>query len=153
MGYRGRNRQKTPPRVINLFMWKDYTIAIIEDSQALSHALADKFHRVNFKVLLANDGKTGLEEVLKQQPDLILVDIMMPIMNGIEFLEMLRKNQWGEKVPVIIVSNSDREDHRKEAEKYNCIDYIIKANTTMENLINLVKTTLIDKYNHSKQNS
>lgn len=123
-------------------MWKDHTVAVVEDSQSLSHALADKLHRSGFQVLLASDGKSGLEAVLKQQPSLILLDIMLPAMDGFEFLEILRRSEWGKNVPVLIVSNSENPDHHQKAEQFECVHYFVKAETTIEELIEAVKETL-----------
>ena len=79
-------------------------ILIVEDDRSLLHALTDKFKLEGFHVLNSENGKEGLEMALKEEPDAILLDILMPIMDGLTMLGELRQaNSWGRRVPVVIL--------------------------------------------------
>ncbi len=97
-----------------------------------------------FEVSKQLNGKDGLEWALQNHPDIILLDISMPVMSGSEMLEKLRQDDWGSKVPVIVLSNiSDT------ATIYNVIaqsgetkilnDYIVKSETSLKQIVELVK--------------
>ena len=70
-------------------------ILIVEDEDSLLSALVDKFLKAGYRVVTARDGEEGLTVALREQPDLILLDIVMPKMDGISLLRQLRDNSWG----------------------------------------------------------
>jgi len=80
-------------------------ILIVEDEAPILQALSDKLSRENFEVYEARDGEEGLDSAFKNQPDLILVDVMMPKMNGMTMLKKLREDERGVNIPVIILTN------------------------------------------------
>ncbi len=119
-------------------------IEVVDDSQELTDALSESLSKENFKVSKQLNGKDGLEWALQNHPDIILLDISMPVMSGSEMLEKLRQDDWGSKVPVIVLSNiSDT------ATIYNVIaqsgetkilnDYIVKSETSLKQIVELVK--------------
>jgi DNA-binding response OmpR family regulator len=118
------------------------TILIVEDDLALLRALHQKLISEGFNVIEAKDGKTGLEIALQKQPDLILLDIVMPIMDGMSMLEELRKDKWGEKVPIVILTNLSSPDNFSTALKHKVFDYLVKANWTLQDVVNKVKERL-----------
>jgi CheY-like chemotaxis protein len=89
------------------------TILVVEDDLSLLTALIDKFTREGFTTQQAANGVSGYALALKQHPDIILLDILMPEMDGITFLQKLRQeNEWGKSVPVIFLTNvSPNTDH------------------------------------------
>jgi len=89
-------------------------IAIIEDEIHYQELLYDVLSRENYEVLKASNGKIGLELVEKEHPDLILLDIRMPIMDGITMLSHLRKNTYGKQANVILLSNLEPDDDLME---------------------------------------
>ena len=91
-----------------------YKILIVEDDQSLLQALTLRLERENFKIISARDGEDGLEQAKNLHPDLILLDIIMPRMDGITMLKKLRTDEWGKKVSVIILTNLS--DAEKEAD-------------------------------------
>jgi two-component system response regulator MprA len=117
-------------------------ILIVEDDLALSGALENKLVAEKFKVLTAKDGHEGLESALKNKPDLILLDLIMPRMNGIEMLRKLREGKWGRTVPVLVLTNDDNPESMHQSLKDNAIDYLIKADWDLENVIKKIKTKL-----------
>ncbi len=120
-------------------------ILIIEDEQTLLKALEVKLSKENYEILKAIDGKEGVEVALREHPDLILLDIIMPIMDGIKVLEKLRKNEWGKKVPIImILTNLDEEKAIAQAKQYDVHDYLVKTNWKLKDIVNKVKAKLGD---------
>lgn len=82
------------------------SILVVEDDQSLLTALVDKFTREGFNMQHASNGVSGYALALKQRPDIILLDILLPEMDGISFLQKLRKEDlWGKLVPVIFLTN------------------------------------------------
>ncbi|MBT4120946.1 MAG: response regulator [Candidatus Magasanikbacteria bacterium] len=121
---------------------KKYSILVVEDESAVSEALGDKFGREGFEVFLAKDGAKGLEVALREIPDLILLDIVMPVMDGITMLEKMRKDKKGKKIPVIMFTNLSDSDRIKEAQKKGVNDYLIKADWKLEDVVKKVKEKL-----------
>lgn len=100
-------------------------ILIIEDEEALASVLSVKFKLEGFKVLIAANGQDGLKKIKAWRPDVILLDIVMPKMNGYEVLENLQKNN--NKIPVIVISNSGQDIELEKIKKMGAADYIIKT--------------------------
>lgn len=117
-------------------------ILIVEDELQLLNSLKIKIRHEGFTVFVAKDGAEGLRIALKNKPDLILLDVIMPKMDGIEMLKRLRRDAWGKDVPVILLSNDDDPDHIKETLKDNATDYLIKSDWRLEDIITKVKETL-----------
>ena len=84
---------------------KQYTVLIIDDDENVLDIYSLKFENAGHSVLLAGNGKDGLESAFKDQPDIILLDVQMPDMRGTEVLERIRKDAWGKTVPVIMLTN------------------------------------------------
>lgn len=117
-------------------------ILIIEDVDYLQKAMEMSLKDAGYETLAASDGKAGLNTALSEHPDLILLDIMLPKMNGIEVLRKLRKDRWGKKVPVIILTNQSSEEKLIEASKLNVSDYYVKSDWDVGELPDLVEDKL-----------
>jgi len=100
-------------------------ILIIEDEDVLASVLAAKFKLEGFDASTAANGEDGLNKIETWQPDLILLDIIMPKMNGYEVLENLQKKD--NKIPIIVISNSGQDIELEKIKKLGAIDYIIKT--------------------------
>ena len=120
-------------------------ILIIEDEPSLLAALVKKFSQVGFKVFQAKDGQEGLSVALSSKPDIILLDIDMPKMDGITMLKKLRAESWGKDVPVIVLTNIN--DINKAAETLigGVHDYLIKTDWKLEDVVKIVKDRLASK--------
>lgn len=121
---------------------KNKKILIVEDDRSLIDALNKKFYLEGFKTLLARDGEKGLERALSEHPDLILLDIIMPKMDGMTMLEKLRKDEWGKNVPVIILTNLTNADDVSAAMQQGVYDFLVKSNWTLDDLITQVNDKL-----------
>jgi len=117
-------------------------IAIIEDDPVISQMYRMKFEADGFDVQLASDGKRGVSLVETFVPDLILLDLQMPEMDGAEALEIIRKKDWGKNIPVIILTNLGEEESPRELRKLGIHSYIVKANLTPRQVVQRVKEAL-----------
>ena len=117
-------------------------ILIIEDEKPLLSALKDKFSRENLETLDAKNGKEGLEIALKKHPDLILLDLVLPIIDGLEMLKKLRKDTWGKNAIVMILTNLSDAEKLAEAIKIGVDDFMVKTDWTLEKIVKKVKKRL-----------
>lgn len=114
----------------------------MEDDPALLLVLKEGFAIPNLELLLAPDGVTGLEMAFERHPDLILLDIVLPKMNGIEMLQRLRENAWGKGAQVIILTNlMDRETIMPMLKSDSC-EYLIKVEWELSALVKKVRELL-----------
>lgn len=119
-------------------------IAIIEDDVAIAQMYRMKFEVEGYNVETADNGKFGLELVEKMRPDIILLDLMMPEMNGAEMLEKMRKTDWGKDITVIILTNMGIQEAPAKIKKFNIDSFIVKAEMTPKQVAALVKERLED---------
>lgn len=118
------------------------SILIVEDDLMLAEALKEKFTREKFQVFMAKNGQEGVDRALKKQPDIILLDIIMPVMDGIEALKQLRADKDTKKIPVIMLTNLSDADQLEAARKQGVTDYLVKADSSMEAVVKRVKDKL-----------
>lgn len=117
-------------------------IAIIEDDSVISQMYRMKFEADGFEVQIANNGKDGIELVKELGPDIVLLDMQMPVMNGDEALREIRKADWGKTVPVMILTNLGEEEAPKDIRSLGIDSYIVKADLTPRQVVERVKTAL-----------
>jgi len=117
-------------------------IAIIEDDSVINQMYRMKFEADGFDVQVADNGKSGIELVEKYQPDIILLDLQMPEMNGDQALARIRSKDWGKNIPVIILTNLGAEESPKELKDLNIHSYIVKAEFTPSQVVARVKEVL-----------
>ncbi len=120
-------------------------ILIIEDEMSQRKALMDKFTREGFSVLEARDGEEGLRIALSDRPNLILLDIIMPVMDGMTMLKKLRQeNDWGKNVPVTLLTNLNPYNGKvdKVITGEEPAYYLVKSNWTINEVVEKVKARL-----------
>ncbi len=117
-------------------------IAIIEDDQVISQMYRMKFEADEFEVQVADNGRDGVELVEHMQPDLILLDMQMPIMDGATALKEIRSHDWGKTTPVIVLTNMGEEEAPKNLHSLGIHSYIVKADLTPRQVVDRVKTAL-----------
>lgn len=117
-------------------------IAIIEDDQAISQMYRIKFEAEGFTVETAENGKLGLQLIESMRPDIVLLDLMMPVMTGEEMLAKLRATSWGKDVKVIILTNKGEQEIPPEVKDLGVTSLILKANMTPRQVAELVKSKL-----------
>lgn len=118
------------------------TILLVEDDQALIDIYNITFTHENFKVEIARDGEECLKKIKTIMPDIILLDIMMPRMNGIQTLEKLKSDTKTKDIPVIILSNIAELTYETRALELGALQYLIKSQYLPMDIVNFVKNTL-----------
>jgi CheY-like chemotaxis protein len=113
-------------------------VLIIEDEEILSKLLKNKLIDQGYEAEIAVDGQQGIEKIKSWIPDLILLDIIMPKVNGFEVLESIKKDPIASKIPVIIVSNSGQPVELERAQKLGAIDWLVKTEFDPEEVIDKV---------------
>ncbi len=120
----------------------DKKVLIIEDELDLRETMAEAVAEAGFEVLTAENGDQGLRLALSEKPDLILLDIIMPVMDGHETLEKLRQDSWGENAKVIVLTAMDDVQNIGLAHAGKISDYIIKAHASLEDIITKVRLNI-----------
>lgn len=112
-------------------------IVIIEDERPMLHALAEKFTNERFDVIPVSNGEHGLPLTLKIKPDLVMIDVFLPGMDGIEILKRIRKaNRWGKRVPVLFLTNiNPTREILKEMQSNTPSEYLVKSNNKLETVV------------------
>ncbi len=120
------------------------TILIIEDEKSLRGAVVDILHLKNFVSLEAKNGREGLELAFSKHPDLILLDLIMPEMDGMTTLKRIRADAWGKKVPIIILTNlsATKEQVKEEAIMQDATYYLIKSDWKLHDIVKKIEKIL-----------
>ncbi|OGM11881.1 hypothetical protein A2Z22_01460 [Candidatus Woesebacteria bacterium RBG_16_34_12] len=117
-------------------------ILIVEDDSVLSHLYQNAFSFQGFEVEMASDGKEGLEAASSLKPDLILTDIMMPNMDGIEMLKKIKAKPQTKNIPVIVMSNLSNEEDVQTALAEGALKHINKKEFGPKEVVGVVKNVL-----------
>ena len=117
-------------------------VIIIDDDENLRFVLSDKLKMSGFEVIEAKDGEEGLVQCLKHHPDIVLLDIMMPIMNGIDMLKRLRQDSWGKTAEVIMLTVLENAEPIADAMEGGSFTYMIKTKVNADEIAGKVKEIL-----------
>jgi len=117
-------------------------VGVVEDDIAISQMYRLKFEAEGFEVETAENGRVGLEMLESFKPDILLLDLMMPEMNGDEMLTQLRKKSWGKDIVVIILTNLGEEEAPKSLKELRVHSFIVKAEMTPKQVAEKVKQAL-----------
>jgi len=125
---------------------KKQTILIVEDELPLLKVYADRFSDEGFLVLKANNGQEGLDLAIKEKPDLILLDILMPVMDGLTMMQKLRENTtWGKTVPIMLLTNlsADEKKIKKIINENGPAYYLVKLDWSLSAIIEKAKMAVL----------
>ena len=117
-------------------------ILIVEDDKFLRELIARKLTQENFEVIEAIDGEEGLKRIREDKPDLILLDLILPGVDGFEVLSKLKEDPTLASIPVIILSNLGQREDIEKGLKLGAIDYLVKAHFTPNEIVDKVKAGL-----------
>jgi CheY-like chemotaxis protein len=117
-------------------------ILIVEDDNFVAEVYSTKLLEMGHEVTIAQNGEEGLNNLKENIPDLILLDIIMPVMGGIEMLEELKKNENWKKIPVILLTNVGEKDSVQKAQGLGVQDYLIKSHFTPAEVIEKIDSVL-----------
>jgi DNA-binding response OmpR family regulator len=124
-------------------MKKDKTkILIVEDDNFLIKAYQIKFERSGFNVIIAMDGDEGLKIAKKEKPAVIVLDLMLPKMNGFEFLKKIKSDEDMKSIPVVALSNLGQKSDQEKALSLGAAEYFIKTEHTLEEIIEKISKYL-----------
>ena len=125
---------------------KKQTILIVEDEQALLKVYAERFSEEGFLVLKASNGQEGLDTALREKPDIILLDILMPVMDGLTMMQKLRENKsWDKSVPIIFLTNLSEHEERvmKSANENKPAYYLVKSDWSLSSIVEKAKAAVL----------
>ncbi len=117
-------------------------ILIIEDEKTLRFLIAQALTEEGFEVDEAVDGEEGIQKLKENKPDLILLDLLLPTIDGFEVLSRIKRDSGLESISVIILSNLGQEEEIGRGLKLGAIDYLIKAHFTLDEIVARVKKVL-----------
>jgi DNA-binding response OmpR family regulator len=123
-------------------MKNSYKILLSEDDKFISRAYMDGLTRAGYSVVTAYDGAEALKLFASEKPDLMLLDLIMPVKNGFEVLEEIHDDKKSPKIPIIVLSNLGQDSDIRKAKELDATDYLVKSNVTMKEVIEKVKSYL-----------
>ena len=118
------------------------TILIIEDDKFLRELIVQKLIKEGFEISEAVDGEEGMKKVKEEKPDLILLDLILPGIDGFEVLARMKEDPVLAAIPVIILSNLGQKEDVEKGLKLGAVDYLIKAHFTPGEIIDKIKAAL-----------
>jgi DNA-binding response OmpR family regulator len=118
------------------------TILIVEDDKFLRELITQKLVKEGYDTLMAIDGEEGIKKVREGKPDLVLLDLILPGIDGFEVLSRMKEDENLAKIPVIILSNLGQREEIERGLKLGANDYMIKAHFTPREIIDKIKTIL-----------
>ena len=117
-------------------------VLIVEDELLNAKAIDFILKKNGYNTLTASNGKEGLETAKKFHPDLILLDIIMPVMDGVTVVKELNKDPWGSLVPIIILSNLNENDEIKKSIMMGSYEYLLKSDYSLDQLMEKIKKVI-----------
>ena len=125
---------------------KQYKILIVEDDKFLLDLVSKSLEQGGFIINTATSGESAFRKLAEFRPDIILLDIVLPGIDGFEFLSRIKKDKDFSSVPVIMLSNSEKEEEIERAKNLGADDFMVKVNFTTEEIVSRVKDVLSKKY-------
>ena len=117
-------------------------ILLIEDDSMISSMYKTKFEADGFEVFVADNGVIGLELAKKEKPDIIMLDVILPQLDGFSVLDQIKKDETIKNVPVIMLTNLGTEEDKKKGETMGALDYLVKASLTPGQVSEKIKQAL-----------
>jgi len=117
-------------------------ILVIEDDKFLRELITRKLSDDGFVTVEARDGEEGIKKVKEEKPDLVLLDLILPSIDGFEVLSQIKKDENLKSIPIIILSNLGQKEEVEKGLKMGAVDYLIKAHFTPGEIIEKIKSIL-----------
>lgn len=121
---------------------KTYKVVLVEDEKMLADMYATKFMMEGFETSKAYDGAAGLELAKKVKPDIILLDVIMPKLDGFAVLKQLKEDDSVSDIPVILLTNLGQDEDIKKGKQLGAADYFVKANHTPAEVVMKIRDVL-----------
>lgn len=117
-------------------------ILVIDDNKLSREIYRQALENADYKVILAGDGKEGLDIVNTEKVDLVLLDLVMPGIDGFGFLNIVKSQQMTKYLPVIVLTARDSQEEIEEAKRLGALDCLVKYKIKPAELVNIIKTVL-----------
>ena len=117
-------------------------ILIVEDDKFLRELIVKKLVKENFEIVEANDGEEGFKMILAEKPDLVLLDLILPGIDGFEVLSRAKADESLKSIPIIVLSNLGQREDIEKCMKLGAADYMIKAHFTPIEIVEKIKSVL-----------
>jgi len=117
-------------------------VLIVEDDKFLAKMLGRMLESHQYETILASNGKEGLVKASADQPNLILLDIMLPDIDGFDLLETIKNNEKTKKIPVIIISNLGQPEDIQQGRSLGAKDYLVKSDLSLDEVVKKVRKYL-----------
>jgi len=121
---------------------KKQKVLIVEDDNMISSIYKTKFEADGFAAVVAGNGAEGLDIARKEQPDIIMLDVILPQIDGFSVLEELKKDKLTKDIPVIMLTNLGTDEDKAKGEKMGAVDYFVKASLTPAQISEKIKKHL-----------
>jgi len=118
------------------------TILFIEDESALQKTIGEILSQEGYEVISALDGEVGLKLAKIKKPDLILLDLILPKINGFDVLKKLKEEAETKSIPIIVLTNLEGTEDVKEAIELGAQTYLVKTQYTLEEVVEKIKSAL-----------
>jgi two-component system, chemotaxis family, chemotaxis protein CheY len=120
-----------------------HKVLVVEDEVSMRKMMAGVLQQAGFVVTEAANGKEGKEKAVADQPDAIVTDNMMPIMNGVDMISEIRQSsEWGSKVPIVLMTNVNDLSAVNKSLQSGGVDYLMKSDVQLDDIVNVVKQRL-----------
>lgn len=121
---------------------KGKTVLIVEDEALLGNLLEKKLKKEGFEILRASDGSEAIEIIENQDPDLTLLDIILPKVSGFEFMKKVQESPRVDEIPIVIVSNLGQKSDIEKGKNLGAVGYFVKAKMSIDDLVSQVRDFL-----------
>jgi two-component system phosphate regulon response regulator PhoB len=119
-------------------------VLIIEDEDILAKVLAEKMEKSGFEVAIAEDGEKALDLIKSFKPDIIMLDLMLPKLDGFEVLKQIKADDATKRIPIVAISNLSEDSNIEKALKLGVENYFVKSNHPINEIIEKVKAVLLN---------
>ena len=117
-------------------------VLLIDDDEVFLKTVIDALSAENYEVITAKDGKEGLQVTKRRKPDLILLDVLMPEIGGMNFLKIIKEDEELNKIPVLVASNLTSMSHVEEGVALGARGYIIKSDESLKTIVDTIKSII-----------
>jgi len=118
----------------------DKKILVVDDEKAFQFLISKALEKDGYKVLVAGNGLEAVEVALTEHPDLILMDLFMPIKDGLSAIRDLREDGWGKTVKIIVLTNVDYPETVQESKGLNILQYLVKSSQSLKDIAAIVNS-------------
>lgn len=140
LSFKSKAPQPTTPPVV-----PKYLILVVDDEQFIRESYQELLLAEGYKVITASNGQEGVNMAAQYHPDIIMLDLLMPVMDGMTAIPELKKNPNTKDIPIIILTNAGSVENMKQAGYYNVFTFLIKINVGPDEIIKILRQALLGR--------